>query len=81
MVQLKSIGFTMVFAPVMTFFILGALRMFGSLRVAEEEEFEGLDVSAHSESAYAFGTGATVGAAAHGAPSGSFAASPVTQKA
>jgi Amt family ammonium transporter len=57
LVQLKSIGFTMVFAPVMTLVILGGLRLvFGSLRVGDEAEFEGLDVSEHSESAYMFGS-------------------------
>jgi Amt family ammonium transporter len=67
LVQLKSIGFTMVFAPVMTFAILLALRaVFGSLRVSDEEEFEGLDLSAHSESAYALGGGASMGGGAHG---------------
>jgi Amt family ammonium transporter len=62
MVQLKSIGFTMVFAPVGTLVILYALRLvFGSLRVADESEFDGLDVSEHSESAYSFGSGTSVG--------------------
>ncbi len=62
MVQLRSIGFTMVFAPAVTFVILAALRLaFGSLRVSEEDEFEGLDVTQHSESAYAFGSGASMG--------------------
>jgi Amt family ammonium transporter len=64
MVQLKSIGFTMVFAPAVTLAILYALRLvFGSLRVKDEAEFEGLDVSEHSESAYAFGSGASIGTA------------------
>ena len=35
--------------------------MFGSLRVSDEEEFEGLDVSAHSESAYSMSTGSSMG--------------------
>ncbi len=53
LVQLKSIGFTMVFAPVMTLGILLALRLlFGSLRVDDEAEFDGLDLSQHSEAAY-----------------------------
>ena len=48
-----------VLAPVATFLILTVLKLvFGSLRVSEEEEFNGLDLSAHEESAYAFGTGA-----------------------
>jgi Amt family ammonium transporter len=62
MVQLRSIGFTMIFAPVVTFVILSALRLvFGSLRVSEEDEFEGLDVTQHSESAYTLGGGASMG--------------------
>ncbi len=67
MVQLKGIGFTMVFAPVMTFVILFGLRLgFGSLRVSDEEEFDGLDLAAHSESAYAFGSGASIGGGSGG---------------
>ena len=62
LVQLKGIGFTAVFAPAMSFAILFALKLvFGSLRVSDEEEFEGLDVAAHSESAYSFGSGASMG--------------------
>jgi Amt family ammonium transporter len=74
MVQLKSIGFTMLFAPTVTLVILLGLRWaFGTLRVSEEKEFEGLDVSEHSESAYAFGSGATVGGGgAHAAPEAAF---------
>jgi Amt family ammonium transporter len=56
MVQLKGIGFVAIFAPVATAVILGILRLlFGSLRVADEAEYEGLDISEHSESAYALG--------------------------
>ena len=37
----------------MTFVILYALKLvIGSLRVTDEDEYEGLDVSQHSESAY-----------------------------
>jgi Amt family ammonium transporter len=58
MVQLKGIAFVAVFAPIMTFIILSILKLaFGSLRVSEEEEFEGLDLSQHSENAYTFGAG------------------------
>lgn len=53
MIQLKGIAFVVVFAPIMTVIILSVLKLvFGSLRVDEEEEFEGLDLSQHSESAY-----------------------------
>lgn len=53
-IQLKSIGFTAVFAPAVTVAILLALRtVFGDLRATDEGEAEGLDLSEHSESAYA----------------------------
>jgi Amt family ammonium transporter len=53
MVQLKGVAFTAIFAPVMTVAILIVLKMvFGSLRVDEEAEDIGLDLSQHSESAY-----------------------------
>jgi Amt family ammonium transporter len=53
-IQLKSIGFTAVFAPLVTVVILLTLRaIFGDLRATDEGEAEGLDLSEHSESAYA----------------------------
>jgi len=56
LVQLKGIGFVMLFAPVATIVILLALNaIMGSLRVADEEEYTGLDLSQHSETAYEFG--------------------------
>ena len=62
LVQLKGIGFTAIYAPAMSLVILLALKMvFGSLRVSDEEEFEGLDVSAHSESAYSMVGGSSMG--------------------
>jgi Amt family ammonium transporter len=70
MVQLKGIAFTAVYAPAMSFAILMALKLvFGSLRVSDEQEFDGLDVSAHSESAYSMTGGSSMGgsAAGHGA--------------
>jgi Amt family ammonium transporter len=61
MIQLKGIGFVIVFAPIMTLIILLALKaVFGSLRVSEEEEVEGLDLSQHSENAYAIGSGGSI---------------------
>ena len=66
MIQLKGIGFVIVFAPVMTFIILMALQaVFGSLRVPEEEEFDGLDISQHSENAYSLGTGSSIAVESH----------------
>jgi len=52
-IQLQSILFTMVFASVLTIAILYALRLvFGDLRVTEENERQGLDLTEHSEAAY-----------------------------
>ncbi len=51
--QLKSIGFTAVFAPAATWVILLGLRsVLGDLRASDDGEAEGLDLSEHSESAY-----------------------------
>jgi Amt family ammonium transporter len=62
LVQLEGIAFTAIYAPLMTVLILGGLRLvFGSLRVDAEAEFEGLDLSEHSESAYVFGSGVSLG--------------------
>jgi ammonium transporter, Amt family len=56
MKQVTSIAFTATFAPIATIVILLALRaVFGSLRLDEESEFAGVDLSEHSESAYVFG--------------------------
>ncbi len=53
MVQLRGIAFVAVFAPAATVVLLGLLKVvFGSLRVSDEAEFEGLDLAEHSESAY-----------------------------
>jgi Amt family ammonium transporter len=61
LVQLKSIGFTAVYAPALTFVILYGLKLTLGLRVADEDEYEGLDVSQHSESAYSLGSGSSIG--------------------
>ncbi|MCW5892998.1 MAG: ammonium transporter [bacterium] len=74
MVQLKGVAFAAVFAPAVTAIILLALTaVFGTLRAAEEDEVEGLDLSQHSESAYGFAGGSVVvpelgGAGFHSAP-------------
>jgi len=52
-IQIKSILFTAIFAPALTLVILIAMRLvLGELRVDEESEADGLDLSLHSESAY-----------------------------
>jgi Amt family ammonium transporter len=64
--QLSSIGITAVYAMSITFAILLVLRtVMGSLRVSEDSEFEGLDLSLHSESAYSdLSAGTLIGSAA-----------------
>jgi Amt family ammonium transporter len=53
MKQLTSIAFTASFAPIMTIVILGVLRvLFGNLRLSDEAEYVGVDLSEHSETAY-----------------------------
>jgi Amt family ammonium transporter len=61
MVQLRGIGFVVAFAPLATVAILAVLKaVFGSLRVTDEAEFDGLDLAEHSESAYNLATGGGV---------------------
>ncbi|MBW2268895.1 MAG: ammonium transporter [Deltaproteobacteria bacterium] len=53
LIQLKSIGFTAIFAPAATLVILFGLRaVLGSLRPDDESEAIGLDQTEHNESAY-----------------------------
>jgi len=48
-IQLLGVGVTVVYGAVMTFIILKVIDMVVGLRVSEEEEREGLDVSLHGE--------------------------------
>ncbi len=53
MKQLISIGFTAAFAVGLTLVVLFVMRaVMGNLRVGDEEESQGLDLSEHSEAAY-----------------------------
>src|SRR6185295_11786814 len=71
MVQLSGMGFVAVFAPIATAIILFVLRaVFGSLRVADEDEIQGLDLAEHSESAYGIVGGSVLDSGAHGAAYG-----------
>jgi Amt family ammonium transporter len=66
LVQLKGIAFVAVFAPVASVVILLVLKaVFGGLRVAEEDEITGLDLSEHSENAYGVDGGGTPVGAGH----------------
>ena len=53
-IQFLSIVVTMVFAFVMSFFILKILDWTIGLRVSEEDEVKGLDITQHSETGYSF---------------------------
>ena len=68
MVQLKGIGFVALFAPIATAVILTGLGLVMPLRVNEEDEDIGLDLSEHSESAYSHGGGASVSAESIASP-------------
>jgi len=62
MKQVVSVLFTAVFASGLTLGILVVLRaLLGNLRVSDEQEQEGLDLSQHSESAYTTASGTLVG--------------------
>ena len=51
--QVISVGFTAVYAVVLSFIILKVLKaVMGDLRVSAEDEHQGLDLSEHSETAY-----------------------------
>ncbi len=50
--QLKGVVFTMAFAGIATFILLKLVSAFGGLRVSEEDETLGLDLTQHGESAY-----------------------------
>jgi Amt family ammonium transporter len=55
--QIVAIATTMVLAVVATFIILKVVDALVGLRVTEEEEISGLDLSQHSETAYSMGGG------------------------
>jgi Amt family ammonium transporter len=51
-VQVVSVGFTVLWSAVVTAVILLVVRALVGLRVSEEAERTGLDVTTHGESAY-----------------------------
>jgi Amt family ammonium transporter len=50
--QLKGVAVTLVWSGVGSLVIFGLLKVLGLLRVSEEAEQEGLDITSHGESAY-----------------------------
>jgi Amt family ammonium transporter len=58
MIQLEGVLIVAVLAPLATFLLLTILKLvFGGLRVDDESEFNGLDLSEHHEAAYTMGAG------------------------
>jgi Amt family ammonium transporter len=55
--QIVAVAATIVLAVVGTFIILKVVDVVAGLRVSEEDEVAGLDLSQHSETAYALGGG------------------------
>jgi Amt family ammonium transporter len=51
-IQLKAVLLTVVWSGVVAFVAYKLVDMIVGLRVAEDEEREGLDISSHGESAY-----------------------------
>ncbi|GGI18888.1 ammonium transporter [Oxalicibacterium faecigallinarum] len=52
MIQLKSVGITIVWCGVVSFILYKLVDMVIGLRVSDEAEREGLDITSHGESAY-----------------------------
>ncbi len=51
-IQAKGVGFTIIYDAIATFIILKVLDVIMGLRVSEEEEEEGLDITQHGEQLY-----------------------------
>lgn len=49
LIQVKGVGFTIIYDAVVTFIILMVLKVTIGLRVTEEQEAEGLDINQHGE--------------------------------
>ncbi len=60
LVQLIAVAATIVFASTVTFVILKVLSVFAPLRVSEEEEETGLDLTQHGEDAYSYGNSLSI---------------------
>jgi len=60
LVQFIAVVATIAFASAVTFLILKGLSLFAPLRVSEEEEENGLDITQHGEDAYGYGEMSTV---------------------
>jgi len=59
--QCLAVGVTLVFSFVVSFALAKAIHATMGLRVSEDDEHEGLDLSLHAETAYAFGEFGSMG--------------------
>lgn len=51
-IQLKGVGFTVIYTAIITYIILKVLDAVMGLRVTEEEEAVGIDLALHNERGY-----------------------------
>jgi Amt family ammonium transporter len=58
--QFVACAATLAFSFTVSFVIAKVIDMVIGLRVSEEDEYEGLDLSQHAESAYSFGSTGTM---------------------
>ena len=77
LIQIGAVAFTVVFASVMTFFIIKVIDVVLGLRVGLDAEEAGLDIAVHGETAYVPWSGSPSGVGA----SAAVAHSPVTGQA
>ncbi|NMC26871.1 MAG: ammonium transporter, partial [Syntrophomonadaceae bacterium] len=59
-IQRIAVLATYVYAGIATFIILKVLSLFVPLRVSDEEEETGLDITQHGEDAYSYGDMSTI---------------------
>ena len=52
LIQLKAAGFTILWVAIGSYVVLILIRKFVPLRVGDQQERQGLDVSSHGEEAY-----------------------------
>jgi Amt family ammonium transporter len=52
MVQLYSVGITVGWTALISFIILKAIQATSGIRISEQDELDGLDVTQHGERAY-----------------------------
>jgi Amt family ammonium transporter len=75
--QVTAIGATLAFSGIASFVLLKVIDATIGLRVTQDDEIAGLDITQHSEAGYAFGESGTMALPPPGPPERSHAPSPV----